>query len=237
METMFFPQSVVIVGVSNSPSNNGRVIVENMDRFNYRGAMYLVGSKGGSLGGREIFPQVDALPTSPDLAVILVPAAGLLEVLDACGRKGIGRIVIETGGFSEFAEDRRGLEKEILDRAARWGMKIMGPNCVGIVNIENGLTLPFYPLYPQEVKRGAVSVISQSGGLIHDILILSNIENVGLNKLVSIGNKLANDENDILEYLISDPGTQIIGLYLENISDGKEIHGAGRIHRQAHYSP
>jgi acetate---CoA ligase (ADP-forming) len=223
METMFFPQSVAIVGVSNSPSNNGRVIVENMDRFNYRGTIYLVGSKGGLLGEREIYSDVDEIPAVPDLAVILVPARGLLEVLEACGQKGTRRIVIETGGFSEFGEDRRGLEKEILETAARWGMKIIGPNCVGIINVENGLALPFYPLYRHEVKKGPVSVISQSGGLIHDILILSNIENVGLNKLVSIGNKLANDENDILEYLIADPGTKIIGLYLENISDGRRF--------------
>ena len=223
METMFFPQSVVIIGVSNSPSNNGRVIVENTDRFNYRGAMYLVGSKPGYLGEREIYSDVNDLPGVPDLAVVLVPAKGLLAVLDACGRKGIRRVVIETGGFSEFGDERRNLENEILEAAGRWDMKILGPNCVGIVNIENGLTLPFYPLYPREVKKGSVSVISQSGGLIHDILILSNIENVGLNKLVSIGNKLASDENDVLEYLISDPGTQIIGLYLESIKGGKRF--------------
>ena len=223
MESMFFPQSVAIVGVSNSLSNNGRIIVENMDRFNYRGTVYLVGSKGGLLGEREIFSNVDEIPAVPDLAVILVPARGLLEVLEAFGKKGTRRIVIETGGFSEFGEDRRGLEKEILETAARWDMKIIGPNCVGIINVENGLALPFYPLYRHEVKKGPVSVISQSGGLIHDILILSNIENVGLNKLVSIGNKLANDENDILEYLIADPGTKIIGLYLENVSDGRRF--------------
>jgi len=223
METMFFPRSIAIIGVSNSPANNGRVIVENTDRFNYTGTMYLVGSKRGYLGKREILPDVNDLPEAPDLAVVLVPARGLIAVLEACGRKGIRRVVIETGGFSEFGEERRSLEKEILEVSERWDMKIMGPNCVGIVNIENGLTLPFYPLYPREVKKGGVSVISQSGGLIHDILILSNIENVGLNKLVSIGNKLGSDENDILEYLISDPGTEIIGLYLESIKDGRRF--------------
>jgi len=223
MDTMFFPRSIAIIGVSDSPANNGRVIVENTDRFNYTGTMYLVGSKGGYLGKREILPDVNDLPGVPDLAVVLVPARGLLAVLEACGKKGIRRIVIETGGFSEFGEERKALENEILEVSERWNMKIMGPNCVGIVNIENGLTLPFYPLYPREVKKGSVSVISQSGGLIHDILVLSNIENVGLNKLVSIGNKLGSDENDVLEYLLSDPGTQIIGLYLESIRDGKRF--------------
>jgi acetate---CoA ligase (ADP-forming) len=223
MESMFFPESVAIIGVSNSPSNNGRVIVENMDRFNYSGTIYLVGSKSDVLGAREIFSHVNEIPDVPDLAVILVPARGLADVLEACGKKGIRRIVIETGGFSEFGEDRKGLEKEILDAAERWDLKIIGPNCVGIINVENGLALPFYPLYRHEVKRGFVSIISQSGGLIHDILILANIENVGLNKLVSIGNKLLSDENDILEYLISDPNTRIIGLYLESIRNGRRF--------------
>ena len=103
MESMFFPESVVIVGVSNSPSNNGRVIVENMDRFNYRGTIYLVGSKSDVLGAREVFSRISEIPDVPDLAVILVPARGLSDVLEACGKKGIRRVVIETGGFSELA--------------------------------------------------------------------------------------------------------------------------------------
>jgi acetate---CoA ligase (ADP-forming) len=223
MKTMFFPKSVAIIGVSNSPSNNGRVIAENMDRFGFEGTIYLVGGKKDILGNRTIYPGLSELPVVPDLAVILIPARGLLEVLEECGEKGISRIVIETAGFSEFGEEREDLEKEVLRVVSKWGMKVLGPNCVGIVNVENGLVLPFYPLYPHEAERGSVSVISQSGGLVHDIIVLCNTENVGVNKLISIGNKLVCDENDILEYLISDPTTAIIGLYLENIRDGRRF--------------
>jgi acetate---CoA ligase (ADP-forming) len=223
METMFFPHSVAIIGVSDSPSNVARGIIENLDRFAFNGKIYLVGSKTGSLLGRDVFADVSEIPEVPDMAVILIPARGLPKTLEACGEKGIGRIVIESGGFSEFGEDREGLEKEILKIAVQWGMKIIGPNCVGIVNIENGLALPFYSLYPHEAKKGPVSIIAQSGGLLHDIMMLCHMANIGVNKLVSIGNKLVIDENDLLEYLISDPTTGMIGLYLEDICDGRRL--------------
>jgi acyl-CoA synthetase (NDP forming) len=223
MKTIFFPKSVAILGVSNAPANNGRVIAENLDRFGFTGKIYLVGSKAGVLGKRQIFAHIGEMPDIPELAVILIPASGLAKAVETCGEKGITNIIIETAGFSEFGEERKGLEREIVRIASKWGMKIIGPNCVGIVNVENGLALPFYPLYPHEVKKGQVSIISQSGGLVHDIMVLCNIENVGMNKMVSIGNKLVCDENDVLEYLISDPTTGIIGLYLENIRDGRRL--------------
>jgi len=223
METMFYPRSVAIIGASDSPSNVARGIIENLDRFAFKPPLYLIGSKPGLLLGRNIYSDIRDIPEVPDLAVILIPAAGLPGALESCGKKGIRRIVIESGGFSEFGEDRKDLEKEILRIAALWDMKIIGPNCVGIVNVENGLTLPFYSLYPHETKKGAVSVITQSGGLLHDIMMLCHMANLGINKLISIGNKLVLDENDFLEYLISDPSTGIIGLYLENIRDGRRL--------------
>jgi len=223
METMFFPHSVAIIGVSDSPSNVARGILENLDRFAYNGKIYLIGSKTGSLLGRDVFADVREIPEVPDMAVILIPASGLPNALESCGQKGIHRIVIESGGFSEFGEDRESLEKEILQIAGQWGMKIIGPNCIGIVNIENGLVLPFFPLYPYETKKGPISIIAQSGGLVHDSVTLCHMANLGVNKLVSIGNKLVLDENDFLEYLIRDPATDIIGMYLENIRDGRRL--------------
>lgn len=223
METMFFPHSLAIIGVSDSPSNIARGIIENLDRFAFKQPVYLVGSKAGFLLGRNVFAGISETPEVPDLAIILIPASGLPNVLDLCGKKGIRRVVIESGGFSEFDEDRQGLEKEILKIAKQWDIKIIGPNCVGILNIENGLAMPFYPLYPHETKKGSVSVITQSGGLLHDIAVLCHMANIGINKLVSIGNKLVLDENDVLEYLMHDPATEIIGLYLEDISDGRKL--------------
>jgi acetate---CoA ligase (ADP-forming) len=223
METMFFPHSVAIIGASDSPSNVARGIIENLDRFGFKEKIYLVGSKTGSLLGRNVFADIGEIPEVPDVAVILIPARWLPKTLEICGKKGINRIVIESGGFSEFGEDRENLEKEILKIAAQWDMKIIGPNCVGIVNIENGLTMPFYHLYPHEAKKGPVSIITQSGGLFHDIMMLCHMGNLGVSKLVSVGNKLVLDENDLLEYLIRDPATGMIGLYLEDICNGRRL--------------
>lgn len=223
MKTMFFPVSVAIFGISESPSNLARIIADNMDRFRFTGIIYLVGDKTGTVAGRPIYTDVKDIPEVPDLAVFLVPAHRLIPSLESCGKKGIRRCVIETGGFSEFGEERKGLEAEILNVAARYGMKVVGPNCVGMINIENGLALPFYPLNPREVRKGAISIVSQSGGLIHDILVICHRENLGISKCASVGNKLMVDENDILEYLISDPTTDMIGLYLESIGDGRRF--------------
>ena len=136
--------------------------------------------------------------------------------------------MIETGGFSEFDEEQEGLEQKILEIAKRWDITFMGPNCVGIINTENGLVLPFYPVEPADLVKGSISFISQSGGLVHDFLKRCRHEKLRCGKLLSIGNKLMLDENDFLEFLIADPATRSIGLYLESVADGRRLMEAAR---------
>ena len=143
--------------------------------------------------------------------------------LEQCGKKGVRHVIIETGGFSESGEERKGLEDEICRVARQWNITFMGPNCIGITNTENGVCLPFVPFSPEEIVKGRNSFISQSGGLIHEIARRCMLENVGLSKLVSIGNKLMVDENDVTEFLIHDPGTDAIAIYLESISNGRRL--------------
>jgi len=225
VKSFFYPGSVVIIGVSNSPSNLGRSIAENLERFRFKGSVYLVGQKTGYLKGKRIFSNIEELDTVPDLAILLTPADTIVEMLDNCGRKGIHRAIIETAGFSELGEEKKALEKEIINRALKWNMKFIGPNCIGIINMENSLALPFVPFGAEEIKNGHISIISQSGGIIHETVRRACIENLGLNKLISIGNKLMVDEDDLLEFLISDPTTLTIGIYLENITRGKHLMG------------
>jgi len=223
MNKFFFPKSVAIFGVSPSPGNVGIGILENLERFSFKGNIYLIGEKGGSVRGRNIVKSIGEIAGTPDLAVFIIPARGIPGRLEECGKKGVHHVVIESGGFSEFGEDKESLEKEILDIANKWGMKILGPNCLGTINLENGLVLPFVRFHESFMKKGGISLISQSGGLLHDILLLLSCENLGVNKLISAGNKLMLNENDFLEYLISDPATSIIGLYLEDIKDGRRF--------------
>jgi acetyltransferase len=222
MKNFVYPESVVVAGVSDSPANLGRVIVENMDRFGFEREVYLVG-RGKSLQGKQIFQSIDDVPGRPDLAILLVRAELIPETLEACGRRGIRHVVIETAGFSEFKKHRRGLEKKIETIAERWQMQLIGPNCIGILNFENGFVGAFLDFVKDRVKRGHVSMVSQSGGLVYNLYRRSSIENIGLNKLVSIGNKLMLGENTFLEFLVSDPGTKIITLYLESIVDGRRL--------------
>jgi len=223
VDKFFYPASIVIYGVSNSPGNLASGILDNLDRFSYKGSIYLLGGKDGVIKGRKILRGLDEIEEIPDLAVFLIPSAGIPERLDECGKRGISHVVIESGGFSEFDKGKETLEEEILRVARKRNIQIMGPNCLGTVNIENGLALPFVAFHPEFIRRGSLSVASQSGGVLHDILMLFSCENLGINKLISMGNKLMLNESDFLEYLVSDPNTELIAFYLEDIRDGRRF--------------
>jgi acetyltransferase len=225
MEKFFYPESIAVFGVSDTPSNLARIIVENLARFGFAGDVYPVGPRGGVVAGRRIMKDLNSVEGIPDLAVVLVPARHAPETIEMCGKKGIRNVILESGGFSEFSGDRLGLEGAVLLFAERYGMRIIGPNCFGVVNLEAGVVLPFFIIDPDYMKKGSASLISQSGGVFYDTCMLCSVENVGLRKLVSIGNKLMTDENDILEYILTDDGTRVAGLYLENFSDGRRLMG------------
>ena len=223
MRTFFYPESVVVFGVSPTESNMARIIVENLERFRFIGKVYPVGPQRGTIAGRPIISGLNGIEGIPDLAVLLIPAARIPRTLEDCGRKGIRCVVVESGGFSEFSDERKTLEKEVREISEHWGIRIIGPNCFGVINLEAGLILPFFILDPDYMKAGHVSLISQSGGILYDTCMFASTENVALNKLVSVGNKLLTNEIDCIEYLVSDPGTHVIGLYLENFSDGRRL--------------
>jgi len=225
---MFYPESVMVYGVSDSPNNLGRNTVENLERFGFQGSVYMVSREGGELNGRKIFQHIEDIQTVPDLAVLLIPAKAVPDALERCGRKGIPCAIIQSAGFSEFTEAGRRLEENLLDISRRWNIRFMGPNCIGTINLDNGLVLPFFPIFPDAMKKGAVSIVSQSGGLIIDIMRLLILENIGFNKALSIGNKLDLNECDYLEFLISDPETRSIVIYLENFSDGRRLMALAR---------
>lgn len=225
MEKFFYPESIAVFGVSDMPSNLARIIVENLVRFGFRGDVYPMGVAGGVVAGMKVLRGLEEVPEVPELAVLLVPARYVPETLEVCGKKGIRSVILESGGFGELSDDRAHLEREVLSVAERYGIRLIGPNCFGVVNAEAGVVLPFFIINPLYVKQGGASLISQSGGVFYDTCMLCSVENVGLRKLVSIGNKLMTDENDILEYVLQDRGTGVAGLYLENFSDGRRFIG------------
>jgi len=223
VDKIFYPDSVAVIGVSERPDNLAANIIANMLEFGYGGDIYAVGLQSGEIRGIPVLTSVESLPEGVDLAVILTPAAAVPDLLDACGAKGIRCAVIESGGFAEFSEAGRELEKELCAVARRWDIRFVGPNCISVINMENGLCLPFVRLESRALKRGPVSVLAQSGGVSITYLILLSEAGLGVNKVVSMGNKADLDEVDYLRYLLDDPGTEIICLYLESITEGRRL--------------
>jgi acetyltransferase len=227
LDTFFNPETVAVVGVSEKPDNLGRVISGNLQSFGFRGIVYEVGPTGGTLYGRRIYRAVADIPDRVDLAVLLVPARVVPDVLAECGRKGIRHVIIETAGFSETGPEGAELEARVTAIAGEHGIRFVGPNCIGLVNRHAGLSTAFVTLDPN-LHPGGTSVITQSGGVGISILNMLASEGGGLAKMISVGNKVDVDENDVLEYLIDDPETEIITMYLEGIRDGKRLMDLAR---------
>lgn len=223
MDKLFYPKSVVVIGVSERPDNLARNIVENLFEFHFNGEIHLVGRKEGVLFGRRILTSMEQLPEGVDVAVILTPAQTVPDLVEACGRKKISWVIIETGGFREYSEEGAKLEQTVLQIARKWDIRIVGPNGIGVANIENGFVVPFVKLKRGPVGKGKLSILAQSGGVLLSYANHMISANVGLSKMVSMGNKLDLNEIDYLKYLIDDPQTEIIGLYLESLERGREL--------------
>jgi len=223
MDKLFYPDKVAIIGVSERDTNLGRIIAENLIDFGFHGETFLIGRHGGVLFGHRILTSVQELPEGIDVAIVLTPAQTVPPIVDQCGQKGIKWMVIETGGFREFSEERKSLEAQLLEKARKWGIRFVGPNCIGIVNFENGLCCPFVSFKGFSIRPGRVSVLAQSGGVASAYLHQLSSMSVRPNKIVSMGNKLDLTEIDYLKYLEKDANTEIIGLYLESIGKGREL--------------
>jgi len=222
MHSIFNPHSVAVVGVSSKPQNLGRNIMLNLIDFGFNGIVYGVGPNGGTIATSRIYKSILDIPDQVDLAVILIPARFVPAVIEECGQKGIRHAIIETAGFREYGDEGRVIEDQLVAVAEKYDIRFIGPNCIGAINMENGFCVPFPRLRPF-IRKGEVSIISQSGGVGLAILNHMSGEGIGLNKFVSAGNMLNIDAEDLLEYLIEDDGTRIIFIYLESIRDGRRL--------------
>ena len=225
MQNFFYPRRVAVVGVSEDPANLAQGIVANLLHFEYQGKIFLVGRRPGTTFGLPIFPRLADLPEPVDLAAILAPARVVPALVRECGQLGISRIVVESAGFSELNDAGQSLEAEVRAALQHYGMRLVGPNGLGLVNLEIGLALPFAQI-GSRIRRGRISIIAQSGGVATHMLAWMTKEGLGLNKFLSLGNKLDVAENEVLEYLLKDPGTEAIYVYLEGLEDGRGLLAA-----------
>ena len=222
MHKMFYPESVAVVGASSNPRNMGRLIVQNLVTWEYAGNVYPVNPRGEDVLGLKGYASLDETPGPVDLVVSFVPARAVPDVLDQCARKGVRRMAIPSGGFSEYGESGEELTELVRRKASEYGIRFVGPNGLTIINTENGLCLPFLPMAKRE--PGTISIITQSGGVGMSLIMFLNNQSARFNKFISVGNKVDMDELDFLEYLGRDPGTRAICMFLESVVRGRDFY-------------
>ena len=156
MEKFFYPRSIVVIGASVKKMNLGHIIVLNNRKNGYEGNIYGVSREEGDIAGAHVYDSVDKLPEVPDVAIIISPAQTVPDFMEACGKKGIKRIVIESGGFSEYSEGQNILEEKLLEIADRYNIRFIGPNCIGTVNFDIKMMMPFgfFPIHTFRWARG-----------------------------------------------------------------------------------
>lgn len=215
IEAVLRPRSVAVIGASRKHGSIGAAIFQNLLQRGFNGPVYPVNPHAESVAAVRAYPAIENVPGEVDLAVIVVPARLVLETLDACGKKGVRAAVIITAGFKEVGEEGLQRQKEVLACAQRYGMRLIGPNCLGVLNTEPEVSLnaTFAPAWP---PAGSVAFSTQSGALGLAILQLARDLHIGISHFVSVGNKADVSGNDLLEFWEHDPGTQIILLYLES---------------------
>ena len=227
MRKLFFPDSILVIGVSPGPRNMGRHIVDNLLRFHFGGRIHLVGRKPGFYAGHTIHTDIDALPGDIDLAVILTPAEVIVETLRACARKGIRRAIIESGGFAELTGADNALDQEVRAVAREHGIRFVGPNGLGVICRASGMVSPFMPM-DELPRQGDISLLAQSGGVGVTYIGALFTENLGMDRFVSLGNKLSLDEADFLEHIGAEGTSRAVCIYLEDIRRGRTFYDAIR---------
>jgi acetyl coenzyme A synthetase (ADP forming)-like protein len=229
---IFYPRSVAVIGASNTPGSVGHVTFANILLNGYTGVVYPVNFKATSVMGVKAYPSLVHIPDPVDLAVIIVPAPFVPEVIEECGNKGVKSAVIITAGFKEIGEKGKPLENRVKELAGNYGISLIGPNCFGVINTDKSVRFnaTFGRAMPPE---GNIAFISQSGAVGLAALEYAESEGIGLSKFASIGNKADLNENDLLEYLEHDDLTRVILLYIEDLVEPtKFLDNARRITEQ-----
>ena len=222
LESIFRPNSVAVIGASNRVGTVGHDLFRNILLSGYSGTLYPVNPKAASIAGVHAYTSVGEIPDNIDLALIMVPATAVAQVLEECGQKGARGAVIVTAGFKEVGGEGAALERRAVEIAREHGISLVGPNCLGVINtdIDIMLNASFARCMP---KHGNIAFLSQSGALCAGILDYARGRNIGFSKFISVGNKADVTEIDLLRYLAKDDSTDVILMYLETLVDGRAL--------------
>ncbi|RKY09932.1 MAG: CoA-binding protein [Planctomycetota bacterium] len=222
IESIMAPRSIAVVGATNRTGSVGLAVFRNLLGAEYQGVLYPVNPKAAWVQSVKAYPSLTDIPDKVDLAVIIVPSKAVPGVLKEAGQKGIKGAIVITAGFKEIGGEGIALEKEVVEVARRYEISLIGPNCLGVINSNPGVCMnaSFATKMP---GVGNIAFISQSGALCTAVLDYADGRDIGLSKVISFGNKAGVNEVDLLRYLKDDPDTDVILMYLEDITHGREF--------------
>ena len=220
LKPFFSPKGVAVIGASSNPAKLSFGILENLTQYGYTGKIYPVNPKSDEILGLKCYADVRSLPDPVDLAVVVLPSTFAPQVLRDCGDRGIKAVTIISGGFKEVGEEGLALENQCLEIAHHYGIRIVGPNCVGTMDLFSGLNTTFIRGMPD---KGGIGFLSQSGAICGGVVDYVKGKGVGFSHFISMGNELDVTETDMIEYLGDDPNVHVIAGYIEAIQDGERF--------------
>jgi len=230
LSAFFDPAGVAVIGASRDPEKLGYAVVHNLIQNGYKGKIYPVNPRAGEIAGLQAYPSIADVPDPLDLVVIVLPAEYVASAVEACGKRGAPAVTVVSGGFRETGPEGAAREEALSRLAEQYQMALLGPNCIGTIDAHTPLNSTFIPLFP---PQGDIAIISQSGALAAAFIDWCRRHEIGLSRVVSLGNMADITEVDILEAMEDDENTRVIALYMEGVSDGPRfVEAAGRIARQ-----
>lgn len=216
----FCPGSVAVIGAAREEKKVGRIIFDNIINSGYKGKLFPVNLKADKIHGIKCYHSVLDIPGDLDLAIIVIPAQFVLQVLEECSKKNTKWAIVISAGFKETGIEGAKRERQLIEKAKDYGIRILGPNCLGIIDTECPINATFSPHMP---PRGKIGFISQSGALGTSILDWAKTNKIGISKFVSLGNKADISENDLFDDWENEKDTEVITAYLEGVKYGREF--------------
>jgi acetyltransferase len=222
LDSVFNPESIAVVGASTRPGTVGNDIFRNLLFAEFNGSVYPVNPKAKAVLGVHAYPSLADIPSTIDLAVLIVPSSGVMQVVDQAIAKGVKALVVISAGFKEVGPEGAALEAALSDKVRAAGIPLIGPNCLGIINTDPKVSMnaTFGRKMP---AAGNLAFLSQSGALCTSVLDYAEERQLGFSKFISFGNKCDINEIDLLEYLAKDEKTSVIAMYLEDVSNGRRF--------------
>ncbi len=220
LDLLFAPRGIAVIGASRDETKLGYGVARNLVSSGYRGALYFINPKAEQILGVRCYPSLEAAPDPIDLVVVIVPAASVPPTLEACGQRGIPWAIVISGGFRETDQAGAELERQIVEIARRYQLRLLGPNCIGLIDTH----LPVNTTFIKSVTTpGEIAFVSQSGAICQAVIDWGTGLGFGFSRVVSLGNQADLSEAEVIEALLSDSHTRVITMYLEGVKDGPQF--------------